>query len=67
MVSALSQLTPDAREWVESSGLDVMVGQYVRYMRTLTEHSANEVLAAAYREAGVAQFGDEFDRKVEAY
>ena len=66
--SALSLVSPTFRDLITTASFDWQVGQYVRYYRKLHEHSSNEVLAAAIREAAVAEHGAErFDAAVEAY
>ena len=45
------------RHMIETANLDWQVAEYVRLMRVLHEHSANEVKAAAIAEIAVAQHG----------
>lgn len=67
MTDAVSRLTPEYRELVETANLDWQVAEFIRVTDALADHSANEVKAAAIAEIARGQHGDEFDRAFARY
>jgi hypothetical protein len=67
-VNATDQISSDYRELIEGSNLDWKVAQYVNLIAKACDHSFNEVKAAAIREIGITQHGqEEFDTACDRY
>ena len=66
--TATAQISTLYRELIETANLDWQVAEYVHLIRTLCDHSANEVKAAAVQEIAYLQNGREtFDEAVAKY